>query len=407
MRVAAAALLMLAISAPAGLAQTADAMPKAETAGRVMTGIDVLEAERFRPLAGLRIGLLTHKAGRDREGRRSIDVLAKAEGVALVRLFSPEHGLGADREGEIGGDTDKASGLQIVSLYGASKRPDAAAFAGLDAVVVDLQDVGVRFYTYATTMAYVMEEAARQRIKVIVLDRPNPIGAAGVQGPILDKEQRSFVGYFETPIAHGMTLGELAQLFNAENRIGADLTVIAMQGYRRESWFDETGLAWESPSPNLRQLAAAILYPGIGMLEFTNLSVGRGTASPFELVGAPWVDGPALAKALQQRRVAGVRVTAAEFTPRASRFAGERCRGIRIGIESRNAVDAVRLGVEIAVALRRLHSDAFASKDLIRLLGSKEALAAINAGKDPATIEAAWLPGVQKFRQLQAKHLIY
>ena len=402
-----AALLSLAVAAQGSLAQDKDAMPTANKPAAVMTGIDVLAAERFQALAGLRIGLLTHKAGRDRDGRRTADVLAKAEGVTLLRLFSPEHGLGADREGEIAGDTDKPTGLPIVSLYGASKRPTPAALQGLDAVVVDLQDVGVRFYTYATSMAYLMEEAARQKVKVIVLDRPNPIAAAGIQGPILDKDQRSFVGYFEMPITHAMTMGELARLFNAENAIGADLTVIGMRGYVRTSWYDETGLAWESPSPNLRRLEATVLYPGIGMLEFTNLSVGRGTTTPFELVGAPWIDGQALAKALQRRPIPGVRIAAADFVPRASKFVGERCSGIRITLEDRKQVDAVRLGVEIASALRRLHAESWASKDLIRLLGSRETLAAINAGKDPAAIEASWQAKLGPFRTLQAKYLIY
>ncbi len=215
----------------------------------VLPGIDVLAADAFAPLKGLRIGLLTHKAGLTRDGRRSIDVLATAPDVTLATLFSPEHGLGADREGEIGSARDAKTKLPIISLYGASKRPTPEMLKGLDAVVVDLQDVGVRFYTYATTMAYLMEEAARAGVKVIVLDRPNPIDGAGVAGPVLDKDLKSFVGYFEMPVQHGMTLGELARLFNGANGIGADLSVIAMQGYARGLWFDQTGLTWTSPSP--------------------------------------------------------------------------------------------------------------------------------------------------------------
>lgn len=407
-RTAIAVAAALALLAPwRAAAEDVGAMPQATRSAEVLTGIDVLAAENFAPIAGLRIGLLTHKAGRDRTGQRTIDVLAAAKGVQLVRLFSPEHGLGADREGEIAADVDRATKLPIVSLYGASKRPDPATLAGLDAIVIDLQDVGVRFYTYATTMAYVMEAAAKQRLKVIVLDRPNPISAAGVRGPVLDRDQRSFVGYFQMPIVHGMTMGELARLFNAENRIGANLAVVEMRGYRRQSWFDETGLTWVSPSPNLREAAATVLYPGIGMLEFTNLSVGRGTATPFEVVGAPWVDGRALAKALERRHIAGVRITPVEFTPKASRFAGERCSGIRITVQDRKSVDAVQLGIALAVALRRLHASDFAAKELIRLLGSREAVAAVEAGKDPTAIETAWQPGLRKFRELQAKHLIY
>lgn len=394
-------------TAPSSRAQDSLAMAETPTSNSVLTGIDVLAQDNFAALAGLRVGLLTHKAGRDRSGRRTVDVLAAAPGVKLVRLFSPEHGLGADREGEIAADFDQATRLPIVSLYGASKRPDAASLAGLDAIVVDLQDVGVRFYTYATTMAYMMEAAAKARLKVIVLDRPNPIGAAGAQGPVLDRDQRSFVGYFQMPIQHGMTLGELARLFNGENGMGADLSVIGMRGYKRASWFDETGLAWVSPSPNLRKLAATVLYPGIGMLEFTNLSVGRGTPTPFEVVGAPWIDGPALASALQRRRIAGVRITAVDFTPKSSRFAGQRCAGVRISLQDRGAVDANRLGIELAVALRRLHPAQFESRDLIRLLGSREVLAAIDAGKEPSAIEASWQPALRAFRELQGKYLIY
>ncbi|RTL71363.1 MAG: DUF1343 domain-containing protein [Hyphomicrobiales bacterium] len=374
---------------------------------KVLTGIDVLAKDGFKPLEGLRLGLLTHKAGKTADGRRTIDVLAKAPGVNLVALFSPEHGLGADREGNIAAASDAATGLPIHSLYGASKRPTPEMLASLDAIAIDLQDVGVRFYTYATTMAYVLEEAAKARIKVIVLDRPNPIGGAGVTGPVLDADQRSFVGYFQMPIQHGMTMGELARLFNAENAIGADLTVVAMQGYARASWFDGTGLPWESPSPNLRRLSGTVLYPGIGALEFTDLSVGRGTATPFELVGAPWVDGTALAKALQRRHVSGVRITSAEFTPKASKFKAERCFGVRLVVEDRRRFDAVRLGVEIAVALRRLHPDKFETRDLIKLLGSREAIAAIDAGKDPAAIVASWKDGQGRFQAQAAPHLLY
>ncbi len=228
-------------------------MPDRDQAKRVkvLLGIDVLAAGGFAELTGLRIGLLANQSSRDAAGRRTVDVLAKAPGVKLVALFSAEHGLGADREGNIESGRDTATGLTIHSLYGASRRPSAAMFAGLDAVVVDIQDVGVRFYTYATTMAYLMEEAAKRRVKVIVLDRPNPIGAAGVRGPTLEPGLKSFVAYFEMPVQHAMTLGELARLFNAERKIGADLAVVAMRGYRSNSWFDQTGLAWVKPSPNL------------------------------------------------------------------------------------------------------------------------------------------------------------
>jgi uncharacterized protein YbbC (DUF1343 family) len=374
---------------------------------KVQLGIDVLAAGGLAPLAGLRIGLLVNDASRDGSGRRTVQVLASAQGVQLVALFSPEHGLGADRDGKIASGRDSETGLPIHSLYGAQRRPADNMLAGLDAVVVDLQDVGVRFYTYATTMGYLMEVAARRRLKVFVLDRPNPIGAAGVRGPMLDPDLRSFTGYFPMPLQHGMTLGELATMFNGELQTGADLTVIAMQGYRRDSWFDGTGLPWVNPSPNLRTVSAAVVYPGVALIEGTNVSVGRGTPVPFELVGAPWIDGPALAAYLERRGIAGVRFEPAVFTPNSDRYAGKRCQGIRIVLLDREALDAPRLGMELAVALHRLHPKMFAVKDMLALLGSRPTLAAIEADKDPAVIARRWQAGVEAFAAMRAKYLLY
>jgi len=374
---------------------------------KVQLGIDVLAAGGFAPLAGLRIGLLVNDASRDGSGRRTVQVLASAQGVQLVVLFSPEHGLGADRDGKIASGRDSETGLPIHSLYGAQRRPADNMLAGLDAVVVDLQDVGVRFYTYATTMGYLMEVAARRRLKVFVLDRPNPIGAAGVRGPMLDPDLRSFTGYFPMPLQHGMTLGELATMFNGELQTGADLTVIAMRGYRRDSWFDGTGLPWVNPSPNLRTVSAAVVYPGVALIEGTNVSVGRGTPVPFELVGAPWIDGPALAAYLERRGIAGVRFEPAVFTPNSDRYAGKRCQGIRIVLLDREALDAPRLGMELAVALHRLHPKMFAVKDMLALLGSRPTLAAIEADKDPAVIAQRWQAGVEAFAAMRAKYLLY
>jgi uncharacterized protein YbbC (DUF1343 family) len=394
-------------STPAESPKAANVQPAMTEAGKVLTGIDVLAASGFAPLKGLRVGLLTNPAGRTRSGQSTIDALAGAPGVTLAALFSPEHGLDGDREGDIESRRDARTGLPVHSLYGTTRRPLGFMLAGLDAVVIDLQDVGVRFYTYATTMAYILEAAAKRKLKVIVLDRPNPIGAAGVRGPLPDPDVKSFTNYFRLPVQHGMTLGELGRLFNAERRIGADLTVIAMQGYARASWYDETGLAWVAPSPNLRSLAGTTLYPGVGLIEDTNVSVGRGTPTPFEVIGAPWMDGPALAAALQRRGIAGVRFASAAFTPTASRYAGRRCNGIRIELTDRAALDASRLGIELAVALRKLHPDRFAVRDMFRLLASREILAAIEAGEDPAAIERRWQPGLRAFMELRAKYLLY
>jgi len=374
---------------------------------KVQLGIDILAAGGFAQLAGLRIGLLANDASRDSSGRRTVQALAAARGVQLVALFSPEHGIGADRDGKIASGRDAETGLPIHSLYGAQRRPAGKMLAGLDAIVVDIQDVGVRFYTYATTMGYLMEAAAQRRLKIFILDRPNPIGAAGVRGPMLDPDLRSFTGYFPMPLLHAMTIGELATMFNREMGTGADLTVVAMHGYRRDSWFDETGLPWVNPSPNLRSVNAAVVYPGVALIEGTNVSVGRGTPTPFELVGAPWVDGSALAGYLERRGIAGVRFEPAVFTPNSDRYTGKRCHGVRIVLSDRSALDAPRLGIELAVALHRLHPKNFAVGDMLALLGSRRTLAAIEADEDPVVGARRWQVDVEAFTAMRAKHLLY
>src|SRR5690349_6395267 len=257
---------------------------------KVLTGIDVLERDNFKPLAGLRLGLITNHTGRDREGRQTIDVLNKAPGVKLVALFSPEHGIRGLADEKISDSKDEATGLPIYSLYGETRRPKPEQLKDLDALVYDIQDVGVRFYTYISTLGYVLEEAAKAKVPVFVLDRPNPIGGMAVEGPIADSDKLSFTSYHTIPTRHGLTIGELAELFNKQRNIGADVRVIMTEGWRRSMWFDETNLTWINPSPNMRCLAEATLYPGVGLLETTNVSVGRGTDTPFEIVGAPWIE---------------------------------------------------------------------------------------------------------------------
>ncbi len=274
---------------PSGAAPARDFAP-------VMNGIDVLRADGFAPLVGKRVGLITNHTGIARDGTSTIDVLNGAKGVKLAALFSPEHGIRGVLDDKVASTSDEKTGLPIHSLYGETRRPTAAMLDGLDALVIDLQDIGARFYTYTTTMAYVLEEAAKQKLPVIVLDRPNPINGFQIEGPALDKSQLGFTGYYAPmPIRHGLTMGELARLFNGENKIGADLTVIAAKNWQRDAWFDETALPWINPSPNMRNLIQATVYPGVGAIETTNISVGRGTDTPFEQLGAPWVDGPALA----------------------------------------------------------------------------------------------------------------
>ncbi len=283
------------------------------SSAKVLTGIDVLERDNFKPLAGMRIGLVTNHTGRNREGRQTIDVLNKAPGVKLVALFSPEHGIRGLADEKVSDSKDESTGLPIYSLYGETRRPKPEQLKDLDALVFDIQDIGARFYTYISTLGYLMEEAAKVKLPVFVLDRPNPIGGIDVEGPIADSDKLSFISYHTIPTRHGLTIGELAQLFNKQRNIGADLRVIKMEGWRRAMWFDETNLTWINPSPNMRSLTEATLYPGVGLLETTNVSVGRGTDTPFEIVGAPWIQGDKLAEYLNQRGVAGREVCAGAF----------------------------------------------------------------------------------------------
>ncbi len=279
---------------------------------------------------------------------------------------------------------------------------------GIDTLVIDLQDVGVRFYTYGTTMAYVMEEAAKRKIRVVVLDRPNPTGGWQIEGPALDKAAIGFTGYIPSmPTRHGMTLGELAKLFNVEAKIGCDLDVVAMRHWSRDRWFDELGLEWINPSPNMRNLLQATLYPGIGSIEYGNLSVGRGTDTPFEQIGAPWIDGRRLAAHLNARRLPGIRAYPVFFTPTSSKFAGERCQGVFFVVTDREALKPVRLGLEVAAALFTLHPGAFDPGRTAILLGSSDALARVRTGEDPADVAASWAVAESRWRTLRAKYLLY
>ena len=374
----------------------------------VLAGIDALRSDGFAALAGKRVGLLTNHTGRARDGAATIDLLASAPGVKLAALFSPEHGIRGLLDSTVPSVKDEKTGLPIHSLYGDTRRPTAEMLNGLDAVVIDLQDIGARFYTYMTSMAYVMEEAAARKIGVVVLDRPNPIGGVQIEGPPLDESLVSFIGYLPPmPIRHGMTIGELARLFNAEKKINANLTVVAMKNWRRDAWFDETGLTWIGPSPNMRNLHQATLYPGIGAFEGSNISVGRGTDTPFEQVGAPWIDGVRLAEALNSRQLAGVRFYPVRFTPASSKFSGEECQGVFIVITDRGALRPVRVGVELAAALIKLFPGNFDVDASARLFGSPTGLARLKAGDDPAAIAASWASAEGRWRLLRSRYLLY
>jgi uncharacterized protein YbbC (DUF1343 family) len=387
-----------------GVTARVHAPPRATS---VRSGLEVLAAHDFAPLRGLRIGLITNHSGIDSDGRRSIDLLRRAPGVELAAVFSPEHGLRGDADGAVASGTEPSSGLPLFSLYGTVTRPTDAMLEGLDALVFDIQDAGARFYTYITTLGYALEAAARNGLAFYVLDRPDPIGAEQVQGPLLDPGLESFTGYFSLPVRPGMTVGELARLFDAEKGLRARLTVIPMAGYRRELWYDETGLAWVDPSPNLRSLTAATLYPGIALVEGADVSVGRGTATPFELIGAPWLDGEALAAYLAGRRIPGVRFEAVEFTPRDGRHRNRRCRGVRIVLEDRRVLDSPALGVEVIGALWRLHADHFEIDRTLPLVGSRAVLEAIRHGQDPRAIARTWQEPLARFRRLREKYLLY
>ncbi len=381
--------------------------PPPATQTPVLSGIDVLRSDGFSALQGKRIGLVTNHTGRARDGATTIDLLHAAKGVSVVRLFSPEHGIRGILDANVPSSTDEKTGLTIQSLYGDTRRPTAAMFEGIDTMVIDLQDIGARFYTYMTTMAYVMEEAAKHKVAVVVLDRPNPIGGYQIEGPTLDKAALSFVGYFPMPIRHGMTLGELARLFNAENKIGANLNVIQLRNWRRDAYFDATGLPWINPSPNMRNLIQATLYPGIGAIEGTNVSVGRGTDTPFEQVGAPWIDGVALADALNARNIPGIRFYPVRFTPTSNKYANEECGGVFMIVTDRTALRPVRVGLEIAVLLNKLYGAKFDLESAERLFGSKEGLARIRAGADPTEVVNMWAAGEARWRTLRAKYLLY
>jgi uncharacterized protein YbbC (DUF1343 family)/CubicO group peptidase (beta-lactamase class C family) len=383
--------------------------------GSVRSGIDVLEGHDFAPLRAIqgkkRTGLLTNQTGVDSEGRRTIDVLAQAPGISLDAIFSPEHGVtGTLDTTDITNSKDAVTGIPVYSLYGgtdAARRPSPDQLKNLDAVVVDIQDAGARFYTYETTLGYFLEAAAKAGIEIVVLDRPNPITGSFVQGPIADPGHQSFTNYFDLPLRHGMTIGELAKLFNSERSINARLTVVPMEGWIRGDWYDSTGLAWINPSPNLRSLTEAALYPGVAMIEGTNVSVGRGTDTPFELVGAPWVKARELAQYLNARSTSGVRFVPVAFTPSASNYSGQKCEGVNVILTDRNAFDAPELGVELASGLHKLYPEQFHMDRMIDLIGNQSLYDAIVAGQDPRRIAGDWRERLEKFQQMRQKYLIY
>jgi uncharacterized protein YbbC (DUF1343 family)/CubicO group peptidase (beta-lactamase class C family) len=383
--------------------------------GTVQSGIDVLEAHNFDVLRAStgkkKIGLLTNQTGLDSQGRRTIDILAQAPGISLDAIFSPEHGVTGEMDTtDIANSKDATTGVPIYSVYGAQdaqRRPSIDVLKTLDAVVFDVHDVGSHFYTYEATLGYFLEAAAKADIEIIVLDRPNPITGSFVQGAIPDPGHESFVNYFPVPVRHGMTMGELAKMFNTERNINARLTVIPMDGWMRGDWYDATGLPWINPSPNMRSLTEATLYPGVGLVEGTNVSVGRGTDTPFELLGAPWIKATELTQYLNARNISGVRFVPITFTPSTSNYSGQKCEGVNIFVVERNALDTGELGVELASALHKLYPEQYHMERLIELLGNQSVYDAIASGQDPRRIAEDWREPLEKFIQVRQKYLIY
>jgi uncharacterized protein YbbC (DUF1343 family)/CubicO group peptidase (beta-lactamase class C family) len=374
---------------------------------QTFTGIDILEQENFVPLQGKHVGLISNQTGIDRQGRRTIDVLAHAPGVKLVAIFSPEHGLFGLADKRLGNTKDPATGLPVYSLYGQTLRPTDKDLRGIDALVFDIQDAGVRFYTFTTTMAYAMEAAAKHHIPFFVLDRPNPLGGERIEGPMLDPDRTSFVGYFPEPVLYAMTIGEQARMFNAENKIGADLTVVPMQNWHRRDSFYQTGLVWIPPSPNLRTVNETLLYPGVEILQAGGVSVGRGTDTPFEVLGAPYVHARELADLLNREFIPGVRFAPTFFTPNDGIFKGEPCNGVELVVTDRASLSPMLMGIEIAATLHKLYPQNFVLGRTIQLLGSRSTIEQLENGDAPTRVFTSWAPSIEKFRKMREKYLLY
>jgi uncharacterized protein YbbC (DUF1343 family) len=374
---------------------------------RVQTGLDVLEAQKFALLRGKHVGLITNHTGLDAQGRSTVDVLSHASGFQVIALFSPEHGLAGRNDEKVSSTKDPSTGLPVYSLYGDTRRPTEEMLKGIDALVFDVQDAGVRFYTYTATMGYCMEEAAKRKIAFFVLDRPNLLGGEIIEGPMLDADKTNFVAYFPLPVRYALTIGELAQFFNTENHIGADLHVITMRNWHRNYFFESTGIKWIPPSPNLRTIKGSILYPGIEILQSAGVSVGRGTQTPFEEFGAPWMNGDEVAAALNARNLPGVHFAGQPFIPIAGLYSGQRCGGVSIKITDRFKVRSMRMGLEIAAILQRLYPKQFEISKMVELVGSADTMQQLQSGVPPEKIVASWSDSLTAFDKVRRKYFLY
>jgi uncharacterized protein YbbC (DUF1343 family) len=427
-----ACLLVLAALSSAALghktkqAQEKDGCNTPSRNDSVLAGIDVLERQHFSMLKDLaakhgnklRLGIMTNHSGLDMNGRRTVDVLYEdaakdVPGLAVTTLFSPEHGFfgAVDTTNIPSSSTDTETKLPIISLYGATpeqRHPSVEQLKDLDAVVIDLQDAGVRFYTYETVIGYFLETASKTQTDIIVLDRPNPVGGVDVQGPVSTAGRENYINYMPIPVRHGMTMGELATFFNAQKHLNAQLHVVRMSGWQRSDWFDETSLMWTNPSPNLRSMTATTLYPGLGELERTNISVGRGTDTPFHWIGAPWVDGRKLADYLNNRSIPGVRFLAIHFTPTGKYpYNGQICQGVEVLIMNRTILNSPELGIEVASALWKLYPEQYKVDAADRLLLNQSVVDAIKSGSDPHQIAEGWRTEQASFLKERARALLY
>ncbi len=403
--------IILCLSASTAFAQVTQRQPPHSSHPKqceTLTGIDVLQRDQFKQLDGQRVGLITNHTGINRQWRSTVQLLNEAKNVQLVALFSPEHGFEGKLDvAKINDARDSGTGLKIYSLYGKTRMPTDEMLNGIDTLVFDIQDIGTRFYTYISTMGNAMKAAAKHGIRVVILDRPNPINGIDVQGPVLDAGSESFVGYHRIAVRHGMTAGELAKMFCAELKLHLDLEIIEMEGWNRSRFFDATGLPWINPSPNMRSLTQALLYPGVGLLETTNLSVGRGTDTPFEIIGAPYIDGVQLARNLNAADLDGIRFVPIRFTPESSKFKNEQCGGVNFIITNRKSFHPLKLGLELARTLRLMYPDAWETKSLNRLLSHQKTFEALQAGTPVEVIRANYKNDLQDFQSRREQYLIY
>jgi uncharacterized protein YbbC (DUF1343 family) len=385
--------------------------PAADTedaSARTLTGLDQLQAEGFVRLRGRTVGLVTNQTGVDSRGRRGIDLMvAAAPTVSLRAVFTPEHGLEGQLDASVPNGRDPTTGLPVWSLYGATRRPSPEMLAGIDALVFDVQDVGARYYTYLATLVYVLEEAARRHIPVVVLDRPNLLTGRTVEGPVMDADLRSFTAPHAIPVRFGMTIGEFALMVVGERRLAVNLTVVPLLNWDRGRWFDQTGLPWVNPSPNIRTPTEALLYSGVGLLEATNLSVGRGTDMPFEVVGAPWIRAQELADAMNERGLPGVRFEPIYFTPSSSVYEGQGVAGVRFVVTDRDAIRPVTVAFGLAGELMSRYPTQFRPAAIQNLLVNRSTMWALLRG-EPLMRILNWAEATRaSFLQRRASYLIY